>query len=158
VRAVHRRIVMVVLCNMVLVLSISYVTVGGLIESRTFVGQLARYGFTANPFWTDLLGIARLKWFDLLCASGLTWGAIAEVRRSRSAAIVNPLIYAAQVAITLTYALRPGSGDYIPPLALAVAVVFGVVPAIGLFLYRGELHQLIFRRGRASSDPGRSGA
>jgi len=156
-RGMARQELLVVVCNTVLVLAILCVTVGGLIESRRFVGQLSPYGFTPNPFWQDLLWIARLKWFDLVCACALIWGGVSQIRGSRWAAVLNPLSYAAQVAIIFWYAIQPGrGGEFILPLALAEAVVFGFAPTLGLFLYRREISHFVRKKKQERPDLGGS--
>ena len=145
--APSRRELLIVLCNAILASAILYMCVGGLIESRRFVGQLSHYGFTANPLLRDILWLARAKWFDLVCACALILGGVAELRRANWAALLNPVIYAAQVASTLWYAILPnGSREIIPPIALAVAILFGLIPTVGLFLYRQQITQLLRRQ------------
>lgn len=141
-----RRRTAIVVCNAVLVFSILGIFVSGLHSLHSFEKELGQYGLTPAPFNVLLVRTLREKIPDFVLTILLIWGAIAEMRHRRESVVVNSLLYAAIAVRTIWDSISAARGpEFIPLLVLAQAVLFLLVPIIGLLLYRRGIAILFAR-------------
>jgi hypothetical protein len=153
----------VVVLNTALALFIVGALGAGIYRERSDLDVLARYGSVPTPLGDYLVQTLRMEARDIVLVIVLACGAIAELRRRKLAAVLNPLVYSLLMAgviwIAVSVALSPFDSESL--IALIVSVPLALPAIIGLALYRREiagncsrLHGLLRRRGH---HPGSSG-
>jgi len=153
----------VVVLNTAVALLIVATFVAGIYRQRSGANEMARYGFVPVPFGDDLAQVLRVGARNIILAVVLTFGAVAELRRQKLAAVLNPLVYSLMTVTVIWDAISAALSprDFESALALILSVPLALPPIIGLVLYRREiagncsrLHGLLRRRGHR---PGSSG-
>ncbi len=107
---------------------------------------------TPAPFTAaDLIQAVRESAYNLAAAILLAWGAVAELRSRKEAAVLNPLIYAVSIMTATAGTVSAYRGtEFILWLVLVSDLLFLLVPAIGLMLYRCEIGKTLGRLRNAA--------